>query len=278
MYQSWVKFCDSKENIEKAKQIMNRSYGYQNDNIEDIMLRGWVSEENPCEAGDFEIDTCMLSDFPLHLQAKMISEFITDEYKYSWGVDYEITKLIYKLWYKYMLDSNRNPIRYKDHNKSNEYHKLIFESLYTLKYQLKEMKDLDYEMIGKLREKYPNKGRYYNWHLLGCLPLLGETGLQILRSVCQLHYNDADELLLFGLYQYNPKEFYPELKKILLYWYENQNIEYSISTGMLFRFKRIVKKYKKYGIDMVHDPDLSNIFQIEVVQEILGEYYQSDNE
>ncbi|AYV82090.1 MAG: putative ORFan [Homavirus sp.] len=230
--------------------------------LDDKLFNCWVDKIYEDNHPNFEVDSCIIKDFPLHEHARLISRFVPCAYRYAWGADKEIVKLVYLLWNTYMLDDQGNSVKYGHHNKSNEFHKLIFESLYTLKTELLAMQNLTLDDIVKLYKIFPNKGgRYYNWHLLGCIPLLGDKGLPVLRNVITLPYDDAQDLLMFGLYQYEPNAFYTELKDILLHWHIYQNIQYETGTGMLSQLVEIIYKYQINNLDLLLDEDFSDVFK-----------------
>jgi hypothetical protein len=47
----------------------------------------------------------------------------------------------------------------------------------------------------------------------------------MLEAACQLHYNDAQDMLMFGIYQYPPAELLPVLRRILTHWNREGNID-----------------------------------------------------
>ncbi|AYV82091.1 MAG: putative orfan [Homavirus sp.] len=252
MYKSFIEFKTQHINtIDKYDTIFPHSVR----DIDDKLFNCWVTEVHKNRM-IFEIDSCIIKDFPLHEQCMLISRFIPSAYRYTYGAREEIVKLIYLLWNTYMLDQSGNTIEHKDYNGSNELDNLIFESLHTLKTELLSMRTLTADKVWVIEKG----GEYYNWHLLGCIPLLGDDGLPILRNVITLPYEDAQDLLMFGLYQYEPNAFYQELKNILLYWHTHQNIPFESGTGMLYQLAIIIHKYQLNNLDLLSDPELLLVF------------------
>jgi hypothetical protein len=214
---------------------------------------GYNSKEKIKYEYNFEPETSLLKYFPLTKQAEILNRFVGHAYRYAWGPDLEIGKLVYLLWNNYDLRDYKSKPKVYPHND-------IYEALYTIKSELKTMKDLDNEKQRALYSKFPEKSGFYNWHLLGFLPLLDDDGLIILRNIIKQCYSNAQDMLMFGLYQYDPKSFYLELKSIMLYWHTNNNIQFSSGTGIIGQLDLIVKKYKEHSIDVENDPDLKCIF------------------
>jgi len=270
-YPRWITFKNDPTKIEEAKiRILEIDYKFE---LEDCLLNLFISylndeiEEQSDKSTDLnylEINNCILKDFPLEEQCKFISRFVPNAYRYSCDTDHEIIRLVYLLWDNYMHVSYENRLKTYPHNE-------IYESLYSIKQELRSMKDMDYKKQMDLGEKYPNKSSYYNWHLLGFLPLLGDKGLPILRNIIKQRYSDAEDMLLFGIYHYNPKEFNGELKSILLHWYKHKNIDFSSATGMLFSLALIINKYNNAGIDLINDPILKQIFHGDKYAEYITE-------
>jgi hypothetical protein len=147
-----------------------------------------------------------------------------------------------------MLHKDGSFMRYEEHNKHPP-HGLIYESLYTLRERLREFK-----RAGEGVYQLTRGTRYHFWHGLGFYSLLGEEGLEMLEAACHLHYNDAQDMLMFGIYQYPPKELLPVLRRILTHWNREGNIEIcSSGTGMTYQMGKVLTKYLAHGIDLVND-------------------------
>lgn len=248
MYKQWLEYKSDPENIKEAET--ERKDYYNKYDVEDHLLKLFYDHHKwngVLKHTNFEISTCVLVDFPFSEQAEIINKFVAFPFRYAFGVDFEIVKLIYLMWPKYMKENTGYT------KKFTGYDKMIYENLYTIKEKLKAMKNVT------RATQYKTGEAYMNWHILGFLPLLGEKYIDLTCNICKLYYDDAQDMLMFGLYHYDPKIFYSDLKKILLYWFANRNITFEGGTGMLGQFDEIIKKYKKHDIDIVNDRDLRQI-------------------
>jgi hypothetical protein len=134
----------------------------------------------------------------------------------------------------------------------------IYKDIIKIRDSLKELAGWDDETF-KQRQSEHGEGYIY-YTLMGCYPLFGQEAIPWLIRATKLRYNDAQDNLMFSLYQYDPIAFFPILKDILIYWHETENIEYCNSTGMISQLEHIMKKYKFCGKDLRDDPELSAIF------------------
>ncbi len=89
--------------------------------------------------------------------------------------------------------------------------------------------------------------RYHFWHGLGFYALMGDEvaclssspaedhkGVEMLEEASHLHYNDAQDMMMFGILQYEPAKLLPVLRRILTHWEREGNIEMvSSGTGAL---------------------------------------------
>ena len=241
IYNQWLEYLPL--NIEEAKEYLKKTkFPY---NVNSYLLSEFYQTLN--REKNFEINDCIFVDFPLKEKAQIIDNFVSNPYLNPHPIIPEIVKLIYYIWPECMTD-----VRYsKQHlNTLNPYSKIIFENLYSIKAKLKAMKHTT------AATQYMSGEAYLNWHLLGFLPLLGDQGIDIMHNVSKLNYEDAQDMLMFGLYQYEPKYFYNDLKKIFMYWHENQNIQLGSGTGIIGQLQYLITKYKKHNIDILKDPDL----------------------
>lgn len=198
-------------------------------------------------------------DYWIDYKAKLIKEFVEDSIT-TWGSHLEIAKLIYDLWPKYIKQSLWGT-RYR----SNA-HNTILTSLYTLKEKLLEFK------YGTDDEKWlyhSNNKRYHNWQIFAFFPLLEENGFLLLMKMMKLHYNDSQDMLIFGLACYpqmswcGPERSLSYLRDILTYWDENGNIHFCRGTGSIGQLECLVKIYKNYNV---------NLHEIDGIKDILERY------
>jgi hypothetical protein len=256
MYSKWLEFKNNPANTKRIKDDYKEYGGESKFSLEDDLFNKFIRQIKDADDYDwdnnvFNIETCLIKDFPLNEQIELINKFVPYCYRFAWSADYEIVKCIYILWNKYMVNNSAIPLN-----------KEVCDALESIRTNLLPMATMTQDELWKLGEQ-PGKSKYYNWHLLACLPLLGDEGLPVLNNIIKMRYGDAEDLLMFGLYQYDPKIFYNNLKQILLYWYKHDNIGFSGATGMLSKLELIIKKYKKHGISVLHDPELKDIFYAE---------------
>ena len=209
MYAKWLEFKEDPKNIREARRLKKLTGG----KAEDYLLVNFgEKEKEKCVENFtdcFEIETCIFKDFPLTEQLKLIENFVPEPYWYGGNINEEVSKLIYLLWPKYILN-----VKYGEHNKSYP-HKEIFECLYSIKANLKSMTNMNQEQLVKNGSSRKGNSPYYNWHLLGLIPLLKhETAEALLTNITKMRYNDAQDMLMFGLFQFDPLSFYSTLKGI----------------------------------------------------------------
>lgn len=266
MYQQYLVFIADEKNQKAAREQFDSQYGQYlgkptQDQLDDILLKSFIDEERDKaykkekEDGQsyrYDIDHCILLDFPKSVIAPILEKFVASPYNYAFSGDEEIVKLIYNLWPDYMDQSWQSYDQTFPHNK-------IFNALLDIKEALYEFQTLDTKE--KLYEKCKEKHQaFYNWHLLAFFPLLGEEGLPILMHMTKQRYNNAQDLLMFGLAQYEPKTFLPYLTEIFSFWHTNDNICFETSTGMIGQLEDLIKKYNKQGV---------NVYETDKIREIL---------
>lgn len=180
---------------------------------------------------EYDVEECVLKDFPIELQLSMVKNFINNPYNLDY---YEITKLMYFLWEK---------------PEFNECRKVIED-------RINEIIEMD-ESTRKKRGFELYGTQFCHWHLFGIIPLMKNYTF-ILKEICKKRYNDAQELLIFAIHQLDPKKFYRHFKEIFMYWKENNNIDPSCSaTGMLWQMDKLLTKYKKCGISMYLEKEVA---------------------
>ena len=161
--------------------------------------------------GSWDINHSIIIHFPVSFQLELIENFI-DAGEGQHGYYVESLKLIYLYWNKY------GNLKYKDkpsHYPSSQF----FEQIYTLKYIMREFAKDSY--IPKANA-YGRTTRYALWHLLGLYPLLENSEEIIMNRLIMLPYDDAQDSLMFGFYQMDPKTFQNNLKQILLFWIDKE--------------------------------------------------------
>lgn len=252
-YNLWLKFKKDKNKILNVKKQLSeeQSDGSRKVTIDDILLGLFVDNQYEEKIDIYDVNKCVLIDFPLIEQCNVIQRYMIPYTYYHNTQDnnlpYDINKLIYHLWPIYMTNT------YSKHNKAYP-HNIIYEVLYTIKQKLKAMKHLD--MMEK--EDISYKYTYLNFELLGFIPLIGSCSDQVLMNAAKGNYADAQEYLVFALHQKDPHIFHTNLKKILIHWDKYQsNIEsYDQGTGMRSEVQQLINKYKKAGYNLLLDNDL----------------------
>ncbi len=261
MFHKYLLFAEDKKNREKIIEELPNKCSEQD--IQHALFCAFLSDNRK---EDYDIDNCILLDFPLSFVARILNKFVLDEYSYAWGGDEEIAKLVYHLWPKYMKNQT-----WKNYNKTFP-HNIIFNCLYSIRESLLEFDKINScEDFNELRRK-KNTCRYYNWHMFAFFPLLEDRGIPILLKVIELPYNDAQEMLMFGLAQYDPRTFLPHFEKILDHWQKNTMksgdcqsnnfIHFESGTGIYRELEMIVKKYEKdFGVKVYENEKIKNILE-----------------
>lgn len=186
----------------------------------------------------FDINSCILIHLPLAEQIKSLKMFIDHgETLFSAAVD--ISKLIYILWPRYHVPYQSRPLSYP--------HAEIYQLMFTIHQQLKDFAKTSHEQYFDFK-----KGtKFVFWHLCGLYPLL-ENGAEMLVKICQKEYDDAQDMMMFGIYQLNPFTHMVYVKEIFKHWKKAKNIDlYDTSTGCRQQLDLILGKYRflEYEID-----------------------------
>lgn len=131
MYEEWLKFKKDPKNIKDAEDRKNDAC-YKKHNINNYLLQIFYHNKyDSCKFNKFDVNNCMLSDFPLKEQAQFINNFVLIQYEYGLDSDWVIVKLIFQLWSKYIQENTPHTKQFTGH------HKTIYENLYTIKENLK---------------------------------------------------------------------------------------------------------------------------------------------
>lgn len=207
-----------------------------------ILLNEYINDVCFNRELKFDLENLILRDFPLDMLIEIIKIFIYDPYAFGYDGNYEISKIIYVLW----LSDNPNSYFICDDFfdlsiVSDDIRKELKWCFDTITRKLNTLKKLSKEELFEKRRKYYS---YYNFHILAFIPLISVIDHSILNYAYKLDYDDAQDLLMFALYQYNPDDFRSKLIEILKYWLENNNICFQQGTGMTGQLKIILEKYK----------------------------------
>ena len=229
MYQKYLEHRNNTELISNLKKEIN-------DN-DDILILNYVI--HPQGNKNFDIEKCVLTDFPKPMYITFLKKFI-DFGENLHHVFQEYCKLIYILWPQYDVKYENKPKNYPD----NE----IYELMYTIKYQLKNL-------IVLLEKK---TYRYQYWHYFALLPLL-ENGLETLIQISKLYYDDAQHGIMFALYQIDPNLNFNVICSIFDYWDKNKNIWFETGTGMIGALRMILAKYDRIGYKFQENKNFMDI-------------------
>jgi hypothetical protein len=90
--------------------------------------------------------------------------------------------------------------------------------------------------------------RYIYWTYFALYPLL-DNGFELLKKVSTFNYDDAQDGIMFAMYQIDPFKNFDVVFDILKYWDEHHNIWFSSGTGMLGQLRLILEKYDKINFN-----------------------------
>ena len=228
MYSQYLELKKNKDEI--LKNYTTDHHPYEKD--ENIHLIHYLITQNEFNYVNYDINRWIFSDFPEHEYIFLLNKFI-DSCETLHRVYPEYCKMIYHLWPKFMN------VNYKDKPK-NYPHNEIYELLFTIKTELKIIPE-------KIKNMYKNNirqrgTRYMFWPYFALYPLL-DNGFELLKTVSTFDYDDAQDGIMFAMYQINPFKNFDVVFDILKYWDEHRNIYFSSGTGMLFQLRLILEKY-----------------------------------
>ena len=263
-YGKYLSFIANDENRERAIEEIKYYRNMRNcdvvepneKEISDVLFRLFIMDESEKDDVErrYDVDHCVLLDFPLNFVADILERFVNDPYAFAFCAEEQIAKLVYNLWPNYMSQT------WKDYDKTYPHNK-IFNCLHDIEECLYEFEKLD--TMDKFRKRAVEMGQngYYNWHILGFYPLLGDKGVPSFMNVIKRRYDDAQDMIMFSLSQYEPKTFIHHFKYILEYWNEHQNIQFETGTGMIGELKDVIKKYYRKGVNVYDDEDIKHILE-----------------
>jgi hypothetical protein len=248
-YELWIDFKNNVSNIDKAEQRVldlsdadNRSSLSGSDKeqkqIVNSLFNGFCNTHG---IPGNDINDCILLEFPLKDIVPLLEQFVENSYNIELDGCIQLTKLIYYLWPKYMTQTWFNYNKHYPHG-------AIFELLQSIKFKLGEL------------EKVSKSIPFPSFTLLGCIPLL-ENGEQIMWNVIQMRYDNAQEMLIFGLSQFDPVKYLPTLGKVFRYWNTHGNIDICSGTGIFGDIINLAHHYKKRGVDIYSNSDIFDIFK-----------------
>lgn len=247
MYATYLKYIQKPKNISKISKdllyIHKCNHEIKTEVEKKELLDRYLFEYFLDEYSDdtFNVDTCVLKDFPQSLVANYMYNFIIDGHYIHWGAQQrEIWKYFYFIYNNYI-------------SQSKHVDSLISKCFKKLK-----------SLIKKFHTKDPiiNRDYFYgkHWNLLSLIPLL-DNDPGFITKISKFYLDDIQDSLMFGLAQYNI-DFIPHLKNIMRWWTEHGNIEYDYGTGMIGQLEDVFNEYKRKGYDLYKDKEMHEILKV----------------
>lgn len=211
----------------------------------------------------FDIDDGIFNSFNDKTKLELLKKFEKPNggfgYSDGYQTDYEVIKMVSKLWSKYMSGeySWKNPPRNWPHN---EY----FQYFYTIQTCLREFYAVSESNFTEFRKKhYQRTGEGYPYKIyLGFLHLLPDAP-DILERIYKLPYDDAQEHLFFALANFPMPKGLPILRRVFQYWDKNSNsgihLAEGTGTGIMGDLRYMVITWLKRGFNNFLDPVIGPI-------------------
>jgi hypothetical protein len=183
----------------------------------------------------------------------------------------ELVKYTYHIWKKFVNNSPDN-FEYPD----NEFCICINKIKDHLEEVTNMTSDKYYDILeNKQNPRYNPKKHYiyYTWWLYAYLPLLEDADGKILNLIKFVYLEDAQDMLLYGIYQMDTNKLAPFMKKIMMSLWK-QGIDYPMGirkhkpcfgmwetgTGAWSQMVDILEKLYQGGYDLMSDIELGPIF------------------
>lgn len=277
IYQEFLQF--SKDIPFKDENSYNNYYNYDNSEYARLELfldhkyDSYSTTESDQHLSIYDLDFSFIKYFPIDIIIDILYEHIRGR---SFNNSYylihtEAIKYIYGIWNKYI-----------NLGKFKKYHELEYpdNELYNIVQSINNhliitanMNPIKYDAILKNdRKKYY---LYYTHYLYAYYPLLENGDELILKLIDFVYLNDAQDDLMYGIYQMEPNKLYHFMIKFMLrlnkqetdYDSGNRNSRicfdlFCFGTGSFIQFVRILRKLYKYdpGFDLLKVPELENIY------------------
>ena len=206
---------------------------------------------------EYDLSYCMIKDFPDDIINSLIEANLnTRSICYKHHLHIELVKYIYRIW--------------------NDQDNYSFNILTKLKNHLIETATMDkeeyYDILKNPNNKlyYPNRNYiYYSWWLYCFYPLLENGEELILKLIDFVYLEDAQDMLMYGIYQMDCNKLYSFFKKFVLALHkQKQSMEqkpcfylFETGTGAFGQFDRIKNKLHENGYNILDDPDLQEIYK-----------------
>lgn len=217
--------------------------------------------------------------FPKELVLEWISQdFDGRNICYHSCLHIEVVKYIYYIWNDY-VELSEEDLSYPDKELCHEIHRIKNHLIETANMDPKEYYDI---LENKSNPRYNQKKNYiyYTWWLYVYYPLLDNFEELILKLINFVYLSDAQDMLLYGIYQIEPQKLSIFIKKFMLtLWQQDEDrcnqhaaryftiycrpcfCLWDSATGAWTEMIRILKKLYDNGYDLLSDPELEKIFQ-----------------
>lgn len=259
-YQEYLVFksvCDlenDQDYLEAFKffKIKERKLGQFNDNY--ILNKYFESKYEDDDEQEnrryYNLEFNVIREFPIEMIKKLLElNFNTRDICYMRYLHIELVKYIFYIWndtsheLHYMID------KIKDH--------LI---------EVAGMNEDDYYDIlnnGSNPRYNPDKNyMYYTWWLYPYFPLLEDGENLILKLTSFAYLDDAQDMLMYGIYQMDPHRLYGFFKKFMQELHTAVSFKlFESGTGSLGQFRLIAKKLYESGYDIINDKDIDYVYK-----------------
>ena len=273
---------ESDENVINSKRWNN----YDPKNYDELYLLETFLNTRYGDDNDqtkyYDLEFRIMHDFPEEFLLKLVQlNFEGRNICYKTLVHIEIVKLLYHVWGK-------------DSIYSETINKIEEHLIETVNMDPEEYYDILYNKSNPRYDRDRNYV-YYSWWLYCYLPLMENSDELILKLVDLVYLEDAQDMLLYGIYQMNVTKLSQLVKKFMLAvdeQYEKRRLTkhtkpicfelFCGGTGAWGQMERILKKLYINGYDLISDPDLQKLYkytdrnnvECSYVSEILDEIRQ----
>ncbi|XWV24997.1 putative ORFan [Tupanvirus deep ocean] len=229
---------------------------------------------------NFNILRCFPKEYVLELLEK---NFEDRSICYNNLVHIELVKYTYHIWNNY-VGKECSDFTYPE----NEFCKLI-NKINDHLFEVANMDEKEYYDILRNDEnpRFDRKKNYiyYTWWLYAYFPLMDNAENLILKLVDFVYLNDAQDMLLYGIYQMQPSRLAPFMKDLMLKLFQ-QEVDHATGkrvcgecfymwcggTGAWSQIIRILGKLYNNGFDLMADPDLVDVFGCETSDGKIGSH------
>ena len=211
----------------------------------------------------YDLSYNILRGFPTDVLKNIMElNFETRKVCYKTLLHIEIVKYIYHIW----------------DNKEHELHFIVNK----IKNHLIETANMDpVEYYDKNNPKY-NRDKhyiYYTWWLYCFYPLLEDGDDLIIKLVNFVYLEDAQDMLMYGIYQMESKKLYNFFKKLLIALHNRTLTDakgcfdmFESGTGALGQFTMIIDKLNSSDCNILDDEGIQHILKFHFQKRNLSDY------